>query len=51
MSQISAKSGDIAADEVPVSSLVYNKRIEDLRNLFAAQCKKEPEFYVRVPGR
>ncbi|CAH1169716.1 unnamed protein product [Phaedon cochleariae] len=36
---------------VPISKIPENDRTNEMRNVFAAIHKKEPDFYVRVPGR
>lgn len=51
MGSKSQLSGNNNADAVPVVSYKNNKRIDELRSVFAARYKKEPDFFVRVPGR
>lgn len=51
MGSKSQQSGNNNQNEVPVVSYENNKRIDELRSVFAARYNKEPEFFVRVPGR
>lgn len=40
-----------SSEHVSIAILPENDRTREIRDVFAALHEKEPEFYIRVPGR